>query len=803
MSTSTSTSTAPINNIKNLAYNILKTFKDGIIKGKKITELGPCSECDNDILISPLKAFTYLACRHLFHRLCIEKKLLLTVPNTCPFLGCGKNVEILDQANPLGTVSNLPLTNPKEASQSTGISPLMGIEDTATQQVKSNLRCAKCSKDLSSYLLPIGFLWFSPQLQGPLKPLICLTCKHIIHYNCINNSQKLCPICPLTNMKPEEEEEMSVDNEEQPDTSSKKCSNEGTDINLSSPKKKAKKAVRRKDLPILKKLIKELSAPIPQQSSSGSIISLQTFPNMDISSVNFPELENKIINAEDSNKKTILEVIHAYYYFGKGLKQVSEANLRKRKERAIKIFKLFDRVGGEGKIYCIKSFSASTISRLGMNNIDYVKAKELEEAITTCRTNNSKNKRKLVEILSQFNMTSKEQHQKFYKEAWMKEKEKRQAMEQECNINIIQENIEFILSRCRVKLGNSCSEATIIAYIEIVHHLERLDLATIKPEVPLASGIIDLSGNEDPFVNLLSSRSKQILMHHEFGNNKFLGEIKFMMDDFVDTYKDLRPDFDPVISLIKSISNSRRHIWSLRPLLTEDDYSENLYVIYAVSKQTNKSSQSRMERMKATNSGKKPDLQVLLKLDTVENEIVLAEVSRLLPQQDKEIIDWKKLISRSINDKLEKVPVLGIQVIRDRLIISALDLFEDDFYRNALKMRFMVKKIIAMSVDVKDEISLLPVTENWTPSTSMIGSFEYYYHCSWGVIIIGLGGITIIGLGGITIIGLEGVTIIGLRGVTLVGLGGIIIIGLGGVITVGLRGITIISLGGITIVGLG
>ncbi|CAG8705822.1 6007_t:CDS:1 [Cetraspora pellucida] len=428
MSTSTSTSTAPINNIKNLAYNILKTFKDGIIKGKKITELGPCSECDNDILISPLKAFTYLACGHLFHRLCIKKKLLLTVPNTCPFPGCGKNVEILDQANPLGTVSNLPLTNPKEASQSTGISPLMGetfvlssppirippirmegIEDTATQQVKSNLRCAKCSEDLSSCLLPIGFLPFSSQLPGPLKPLIYLTCKHIIHYNCIDNPQKLCPICPSTNMEPEEEEEMSVDGEEQPDTSSKKRSNEGTDVNSSLPKKKAKKAVRREDSPILKKLIKELSAPIPQQSSSGSIISLQTFPDMDISSVNFRELENKIINAEDGNKKTILEVIHAYYYFGKGYRlwfdhykktysedtsnslvndkirehfpdqdKVSETNLRKRKERAIKIFKLFDGVGGEGKIYCIKSFSASTISRLGVDDIDYVKAKVLK-----------------------------------------------------------------------------------------------------------------------------------------------------------------------------------------------------------------------------------------------------------------------------------------------------------------------------------------------------------------------------------------------------------------------------------------
>ncbi|CAG8727943.1 3643_t:CDS:2, partial [Dentiscutata heterogama] len=221
----------------------------------------------------------------------------------------------------------------------------------------------------------------------------------------------------------------------------------------------------------------------------------------------------------------------------------------------------------------------------------------LEEAITMCGTNNSKNKRKLVEILSQFNTTSKEQRQKIYKEAWMGEKEKRQAIEQEHNVNIIQENIEFILSGCRVKLGNS-SEATMVAYTEIVHHLERLDLATIKPEVPLASGIIDLFGNKDLFVNLLLSRSKQILMHHEFGNNEFPGEIKFMVDDFVDTYKDLKPDFDPV--LMRPIAflrgemsiESRRILMTvfnllegfLRPLLTEDDYHENSYVIHAISK---------------------------------------------------------------------------------------------------------------------------------------------------------------------------------------------------------------------------
>ncbi|CAG8660985.1 9158_t:CDS:1, partial [Dentiscutata heterogama] len=69
-------------------------------------------------------------------------------------------------------------------------------------------------------------------------------------------------------MELEEEEEMSIDGKEQPDTSSKKHSNKDTDVNSSTPKKKAKKAVRREDSPILKKLIKELSASISQQSSS-------------------------------------------------------------------------------------------------------------------------------------------------------------------------------------------------------------------------------------------------------------------------------------------------------------------------------------------------------------------------------------------------------------------------------------------------------------------------------------------------------------------------------------------------------
>ncbi|GBC50845.1 uncharacterized protein OCT59_022625 [Rhizophagus irregularis] len=395
-----------------LAYIILKNLDDDIVVDKEIPELDQCSECNNEILTRPPKVITILSCGHTFHRICIEKKLLLTMPNTCPFPDCGKNVDIIeevpttDQESPISALSN---RMNETFILSSPILRMEGIENTGFQQARSYLKCAKCSEDLSSWLPPISSIRFPLQPQGPPKHLVYLTCKHIVHYACIDNPRKLCPVCPSTDME-SEEEEMDVDGEEQPDTSSKKRSNEGTDANSSTPKKKAKKPVSREDSPILKKLIKELSAPIPQQRSSGGIISLQTFPEMtDIKSVNFRELNDRIVEAEGDNQKAILVVIRSYYFFGKGYMlwfnhykktysedtsnslvndkirecfldqdKTSEANLRKRKERAIKIFKLFDGVGGEEKIYCIKSFSASTISRLGVDDIDYVIAKVLK-----------------------------------------------------------------------------------------------------------------------------------------------------------------------------------------------------------------------------------------------------------------------------------------------------------------------------------------------------------------------------------------------------------------------------------------
>ncbi len=202
-------------NHRKLAYNILKNLEDDILGEKEIPELDKCSECNNEILASPPKAITILSCGHTFHRICIEKKLLLTMPNTCPFPDCGKNVDIIEpfptnQESPISALSN---RMSESFILSSPVLRMEGIENTGFQQARSYLRCAKCSEDLSSCLPPIGFLRIPPQAlpQAPPKPLVYLTCKHIVHYHCINNPRKLCPICPPTEEDTDVGKDASVD----------------------------------------------------------------------------------------------------------------------------------------------------------------------------------------------------------------------------------------------------------------------------------------------------------------------------------------------------------------------------------------------------------------------------------------------------------------------------------------------------------------------------------------------------------------------------------------------------------------
>ncbi|CAB4434287.1 unnamed protein product [Rhizophagus irregularis] len=81
------------NNLKIFAYNILKSLGDDRVKDMKIPELGPCSECNNEILSLNLKPFTTLSCGHTYHRLCIENKILHNAASECSFSGYGKTIE--------------------------------------------------------------------------------------------------------------------------------------------------------------------------------------------------------------------------------------------------------------------------------------------------------------------------------------------------------------------------------------------------------------------------------------------------------------------------------------------------------------------------------------------------------------------------------------------------------------------------------------------------------------------------------------------------------------------------------------
>ncbi|PKY44228.1 hypothetical protein RhiirA4_140631 [Rhizophagus irregularis] len=60
----------------------------------------PCLVCINEILMIPIKAFTVLSYGHVYHRLCIEKKLLHTSTGVCQFPNYGKNVEKIDNDSP-------------------------------------------------------------------------------------------------------------------------------------------------------------------------------------------------------------------------------------------------------------------------------------------------------------------------------------------------------------------------------------------------------------------------------------------------------------------------------------------------------------------------------------------------------------------------------------------------------------------------------------------------------------------------------------------------------------------------------
>ncbi|RIA97628.1 hypothetical protein C1645_732334 [Glomus cerebriforme] len=218
----------------------------------------------------------------------LKKKLFLGTPNACPTPGCGKNVDILDQADAIDIVSNLPIPDPRVTSQSSGISPLSNLMGTFT---------------LSSP--PI-------QLGGS---------RHIVHYNCIDNSRKLCPICPSTDM---EIDDLETPTEQSSSTAQKKRSSEfASEKNSNKKAKQTRKQIDRNDSPTLKKLIMELTSPesLEDGFSRDPLITLQlSVSEMDVNLLDFLDLYNKIGTAEDNLRRTTHDLLRCFYNFGQAIK---------------------------------------------------------------------------------------------------------------------------------------------------------------------------------------------------------------------------------------------------------------------------------------------------------------------------------------------------------------------------------------------------------------------------------------------------------------------------------------------------
>ncbi|CAG8619131.1 3942_t:CDS:2 [Ambispora gerdemannii] len=337
--------------LKTLAYNILKETGD-IVQDTENLEPLQCSICKEKILTLTYESFTILSgCGHIFHRMCIEKKILYTTPSICPFTGCSRSVENIDETQ-------------RRVSVSSEISGTSNLADEFTRNVgfSSSQKTSSQDQDVD--------------MDG--------------------NEGTGHRVEILSNLP-------------------QKRVNEATPT-ASSSNKKIKKPVNREESAKLKKLIDELLSSDSSQtneaieeSASSHAMTASTKGNAN----DFLYFFRKIDQSESKYQVTNREVISSHFDFGgilynryKDLKkdngkeganallfdevrkqipiEVTDGALRKRTERARKIYRLFtaiikgDEKLAKQKIALIRSFSAYSISSLSRDDINFVIVKCLK-----------------------------------------------------------------------------------------------------------------------------------------------------------------------------------------------------------------------------------------------------------------------------------------------------------------------------------------------------------------------------------------------------------------------------------------
>src|SRR5438045_1992138 len=375
-----------------LAINILKLSPGTLARNVQVPKVDPCLLCGEELLSNtsdPIKEFTLASCGHIFHQKCLEKHLV-NGEAICPNKECNEVIE-----TSLSPELEKDKDKDKEVElQKSTKSSADETNATTTELTNTTATTVATAKQVDSDQTPVDDA--DDPLESERRTELQLTGSTKVS---LDQTQA------MDVDKGEEEGEQSVVDQEidvddgevevYPDTVSKKRSNEATD---SSSIKKAKTKVE--DSRALKNFIRELSIGTLKVSEVREKEGLFKLQQEVGNSRIFLTLYSKITNAEEKHENSNQDVIRAYYFFGEALyrhldqhkktneervtqelvndevreqlpKEVTKNALRKRTEKAQKIYDLFRRIGAD-KIQRVRTFSASRIAKLSSYKIDYV-----------------------------------------------------------------------------------------------------------------------------------------------------------------------------------------------------------------------------------------------------------------------------------------------------------------------------------------------------------------------------------------------------------------------------------------------
>ena len=178
--------------------------------------------------------------------------------------------------------------------------------------------------------------------QDIIKEFTLASCGHIFHQKCLEeylvDGESSCPYDGCNRdietylsrdlLKGLQNKTAPIDIEvlTEESTNQKKRSSEFASEKDSNKKaKQTRKQIDRDESPTLKKLIMELTFPESQEDglSRDSLITLQlSVSEMDVNSLDFLDLYNKIGTAEDNLRRTSHDLLRCYYNFGQAIKQL-------------------------------------------------------------------------------------------------------------------------------------------------------------------------------------------------------------------------------------------------------------------------------------------------------------------------------------------------------------------------------------------------------------------------------------------------------------------------------------------------